>query len=254
MATTPDIDARARWRGLQRFALIVLIAVCVLIHAYAQIVIPPLVVFGVLFAVSLFLLGRDGKARTTGVVMCGVLSVLFVLGNLPFVIADIAHPESFLPFVTTAAGVIGAVLGFVGMLGALLGWPAPAVRSLTIAGVAAIVLAAIGGLVAMLGVEDDEAQAGDTVLVAKDVDFEPEGQDVERSEDVAIEVASGGGVLVQNEDLFRHTFAIDELDLEVELPAGAHRRVEIDAPAGEYVFYCSVEGHEEDMRGTLTVA
>lgn len=254
MATTPDTDDRARWRGLLRLALILLIAVAVLVLGYAQVVIPPLIVFIVLFGITLFLLTREGRARTVGVVLGGVFAVLFLVGNLPFVIADVSHPDSFLPFISSAAGIVGSLLGFVAMLGALMGWPAPAVRPLTIAGAAAIVLLAIFGLVSSLGVESDEPQAGDVVLVAQDVDFEPEGTNLERTEDASVELGEGGAVFVENKDLFRHTFAIDELDLEVELPAGADRRIELDAPAGEYVFYCSVEGHEEDMRGTLTVA
>jgi plastocyanin len=254
MATTPDLDARAPWRGLLRFALAVLIAVGVLIHAMVQMVIPPVLVFVILFGVALFLLAREGRARTVGVVLGGVFGLLFLLGNLPFVIADLAHPESFLAFVASGAGVVGALLAPVAMLGALVGWPAPAARPLKVAGATAIALVAVVGIVAMVRVEDDEAQRGDAVLVAEDVDFQPEGSPLERPQDAAIEVTAGGAVFVENKDLFRHTFAIDELDLEVELPAGVGRRVEIDAPAGEYVFYCSVEGHEEDMRGTLTVA
>ena len=254
MATTPDTDDRARWRGLLRLALMILIAVGVLVHAYVQVVIPPVLVFMILFGITLFLLTRDGRARTVGVVLGGVFSVLFLVGNLPFVIADVSHPDSFLPFLSAAAGIVGALLGLVGMLGALLGWPSPAVRPLTIAGGVAIVLLAVVGLVSSLGVDSDEAQDGDAVLVAKDVDYEPDGTDLERTEDAAIELGEGGAVFVENKDLFRHTFAIDELNIETELPAGADRRIEIDAPAGDYVFYCSVEGHEEDMRGTLTVA
>ena len=254
MATTPDTDDRARWRGLLRLALMILIAVAVIVLAYAQVVIPPLIVFIVLFGITLFLLTREGKARTVGVVLGGVFAVLFLVGNLPFVIADVSHPDSFLPFLSSAAGIVAVLLAFVAMLGALMGWPSPAVRPLTIAGGVAIALLAIFGLVSSLGVESDEAQDGDVVLIAQDVDYEPEGSNLERTEDAPLELEQGGAVFVENKDLFRHTFAIDELNLEIELPAGADRRIEIDAPAGDYVFYCSVEGHEEDMRGTLMVA
>lgn len=254
MATTPDTDARARWRSLLRFALGVLIAVGVLVHVYVQVVIPPVLVFMILFGVTLFLLTREGRARTVGVVLGGVFAVLFLVGNLPFVIADVSHPDSFLPFLSAAAGVVGSLLGFVAMLGALFGWPAPVVRPLMIVGTAAIVLLAAVGLVSSLGVDSDERRDGDAVLLAKDVDYEPEGAHLERTKDASLELTSGGAVFVENKDLFRHTFTIDELGIEVELPAGADRRIEIDGPAGDYVFYCSVEGHEEDMRGTLTVA
>lgn len=253
MATTADLDPRARWLRLLRFALILLIIVGALVHVYAQIVIPPVIVFMVLFGVALFLLSRKGRTCTIGTVMGGVFAVLFLVGNLPFVIADVSHPESFFSFIASAAGIVGSFLGLVAMLGALLGWPSPAVRPLTIGGGVVIALLAVFGIVSSLGVDNDEAQEGDALLVADAVDYEPKGTNLEREQDAEISIEAGGAVFVENKDLFRHTFAIDELDMEVELASGVERRIEIDAPAGDYTFYCSVEGHEEDMRGTLTV-
>jgi plastocyanin len=79
--------------------------------------------------------------------------------------------------------------------------------------------------------------------VAESVEFEP-----------ASVTASAGEVSVHidNRDPVRHTFAIDELGVETEIPAGKGRRVTFDAGAGEYEFHCTVPGHE-DMKGTITV-
>ena len=90
-----------------------------------------MIAFALVFVIVLVLLRREGRARTIGTVL-GVGGVLFLLGNLPFVIEDIGHPESLLGFVIGGAGFIGAPLAFVGMLGALLEWPTPAVRELTV--------------------------------------------------------------------------------------------------------------------------
>ena len=50
----------------------------------------------------------------------------------------------------------------------------------------------------------------------------------------------------------RHTFTIEDLDIEVNLPGNADQRVDITAAPGEYEFMCKVPGHD-DMKGTLTI-
>ena len=62
--------------------------------------------------------------------------------------------------------------------------------------------------VATLGVEDDAQQAGDIVIVAEDVEY-PERV-----------TASAGAIalFLDNDDVIRHTFVIDEADVQQELP------------------------------------
>ncbi|MGE3798803.1 MAG: cupredoxin domain-containing protein, partial [Thermomicrobiales bacterium] len=49
-------------------------------------------------------------------------------------------------------------------------------------------------------------------------------------------------------------FSIDELGISVDLAPGATESVVINAPPGEYVFYCNVPGHRvAGMVGTLVV-
>jgi uncharacterized cupredoxin-like copper-binding protein len=51
-----------------------------------------------------------------------------------------------------------------------------------------------------------------------------------------------------------HNFSIDELGISVDIAPGATEETVINAPAGEYEFYCNVPGHKEaGMEGTLTV-
>ncbi|MDP3892525.1 cupredoxin domain-containing protein [Nocardioides sp.] len=66
--------------------------------------------------------------------------------------------------------------------------------------------------------------------------------------------ASSGtvGTLVENRDPVRHTFTIEQLGIDVELPAGTNRRVEFTALAGTYAFHCTVPGHES-MTGMIVV-
>ena len=246
-------NSTERWRWLLRLALIVLIGVAVLVHVYVQVPIPPLLVFIVLFGVVIYLLSREGRARTIGVVLGGVGALLFVLGNLPIVLEDVSHPDSFLAFVASGSGLVGGVLGFVAMLGALLHWGSGPVRPLL--GLAAVAIVAVIGVgaVATLGVDSDERGEGDVVLVAEDVDYFVEGSNPDRKDVAEVTVERGQAVFVDNEDLYRHTFVVEALGLEEEVQAGVGRRVVIDAEPGQYEFICDVEGHEEDMKGTLTV-
>jgi plastocyanin len=57
-------------------------------------------------------------------------------------------------------------------------------------------------------------------------------------------------VFVDNGDAARHTFTMDALGVDLEVPAGHNARVTFSAPPGAYEYFCSVPGHE-DMRGTL---
>lgn len=45
-----------------------------------------------------------------------------------------------------------------------------------------------------------------------------------------------------NEDLSWHTFTIDELDVDVDVPVNGKRTFTFDAPPGTYRFYCAVPG------------
>ncbi len=80
------------------------------------------------------------------------------------------------------------------------------------------------------------------MLTAEDVEFAP----------TTLSGSGTVGIFIQNEDPFRHTFAIDALDIELELPASTDRRIDIVAAPGTYDFFCSVPGHD-DMVGTLTI-
>lgn len=57
-----------------------------------------------------------------------------------------------------------------------------------------------------------------------------------------------------NEGAAPHNFSIDELEIDVDLDPGESQETVINAPVGEYEFYCNVPGHREaGMVGTLVV-
>lgn len=236
----PDVEHEA-WRQLLFWVGLAELVVCVAVVVVAGAVIPPVVVFGIVFLVGLVLLVRPGRV---GPVTLGVASILFVLVNLPFVVDDLAHPDSFATFFPAAIGLLAGVVGAVALAGFLRRWPVRAIGRVG-AAASALALVALGvGLAATLTVEDDVPQEGDLALATEGVEWVPDTLIAGSAGDVA--------VFISNTDPYRHTFAIDDLDVEVELPADTDRRASFTAAAGEYEFHCTVPGHE-DMTGTLTV-
>jgi uncharacterized cupredoxin-like copper-binding protein len=83
-------------------------------------------------------------------------------------------------------------------------------------------------------------------VVAHDIFFEPKELTIPANTDVTVNVP--------NEGAAPHNFSIDALGIDVDIAPGATEQVVINAPAGEYEFYCNVPGHKEaGMVGTLTV-
>ena len=86
------------------------------------------------------------------------------------------------------------------------------------------------------------ARPGDIRLVTRDVKFRPS----------TINTQIGTvSVHVTNEDSTRHTFTIDELGVDLNLPPNSTQRVSFEAEPGTYGFICSP--HESSMQGTLIV-
>jgi uncharacterized cupredoxin-like copper-binding protein len=84
-------------------------------------------------------------------------------------------------------------------------------------------------------------------VVAQDIFFEPKELTIPANTDVTVNLT--------NEGAAAHNFSIDALGIDVDLAPGAKEQVVINAPAGEYEYYCNVPGHKEaGMVGTLTVS
>src|SRR5215217_3037090 len=84
-------------------------------------------------------------------------------------------------------------------------------------------------------------------IVAYDIYFEPKEVSIPANTDVTFMIANDG--------VAPHNFSIDELGIDIDLPVGATEEVVINAPVGEYEYYCNVPGHKEaGMVGTLIVS
>jgi plastocyanin len=100
---------------------------------------------------------------------------------------------------------------------------------------------------------DAAAAAGATEVAMSNFEFAP----------ATLEATAGeASVLVTNSDAFNHDFAIESLDINTGLIGpGSQKLVEIDAPAGEYFFRCTLHsdsdpataGQDGNMSGMLTI-
>jgi plastocyanin len=88
---------------------------------------------------------------------------------------------------------------------------------------------------------------GEAVTVESyDIYFEPDELSLPAETEVPVSLPNVGVTL--------HNFSIDELGISVDIAPGATEETVINAPAGEYEFYCNVPGHKAaGMLGTLTV-
>jgi uncharacterized cupredoxin-like copper-binding protein len=91
-----------------------------------------------------------------------------------------------------------------------------------------------------------EAAAEAVEVVSYDIYFEPSELAIPADTDVTVTLPNDGVTL--------HNFSIDELGIDVDIAPGATEEAVINAPAGEYEYYCNVPGHKQaGMVGTLTV-
>ena len=119
----------------------------------------------------------------------------------------------------------------------------------TVVEAAAATLGAAGATPAAGGEEQAAAEqgAGEALVVESyDIYFEPDELSIPADTDVTVQLSNDGVTL--------HNFSIDELGISVDIEPGATLETVINAPAGEYEYYCNVPGHKAaGMLGTLTV-
>jgi plastocyanin len=230
------------WAKLLRWSAIGGFVAIAAITLFGGVVIPPLVVFALLWLIGAFLVVRRPKAAA---ILLLITFVLFLALSAPFILPTLTVPASAGDFILNIASVVPAILGIVAAIAVLRRRgvaPSRTPRTLALAGLAVIVLAAVVGVVAMATYEGATAEEGDITLVTEGIEFDQESLQ-----------ADGGTVAVHvdNKDQTLHTFTIDELDVNLTIPAGSTARVEFDAEPGSYSFYCVP--HEADMEGTLEV-
>jgi plastocyanin len=240
----PINDARPlpRWRPVLVAAALAQILFEVVIMVVNGEVVRPAIVWSALLATGVFVFG---KRRRAGAALLGFVSLVHFATSAAFLAEGLVHPESFWDFWLGWSIVLTAGLG---ILAAAAVWRqeddgSKRARAVSLGIMALIVALGILGGTATIAYDSDSAQDGDIALSARNVQFEP-----------ANLIANSGeiAVFVYNDDSFRHTFSIDALDVDLELPGGKAARVEFIAEPGTYEIYCAVAGHE-DMKGELVV-
>ena len=205
-------------------------------------IIPPMVVFAVLFLVGIVLLRT--KEKPAAILLLIVHLAMFVL-SLPFTIPSLMVPASAIDFSLTLFLSILNLVGIVAAIAVLRGQGDVVSGAARTVGSVALVVILVGVALAVYSsvtYDNAAAQEGDIRLVTEDTDFS----------DTSLEVDEGTvGVFVDNKDGTTHTFTIEELDVDLDIPAGKTARVSFEAEQGSYEFICVP--HEEDMAGNLSV-
>ena len=94
------------------------------------------------------------------------------------------------------------------------------------------------------GEAGDVATSDQFTVESHDIFFVPTEIEVPSDTEVTI--------LLPNLGASPHNFSIDELDVSVDIAPGETKEVTINAPEGEYEYYCNVPGHKEaGMVGAL---
>lgn len=135
----------------------------------------------------------------------------------------------------------------------------PVAAAADAAGVASpVMVTPVGGATTSPGAATpttDEAAAETVTIESVDIDFIPDEVTIPANTDVTIELPNNGTIL--------HTFVINDknnpdvpnLDIRVEMAPGSTEQVTVNAPAGDYYYWCDIPGHEPaGMYGTLHVS
>jgi Cu-Zn family superoxide dismutase len=100
------------------------------------------------------------------------------------------------------------------------------------------------------------AAGGPITLEGYDIGWRYDGQSSAPGQPVNLTVAPGATISLPNVGVIPHSFVVDALGLNQEMPVGQTVEVTIpaDAAPGDYEYYCDVPGHEPaGMVGTLTI-
>ncbi len=184
-----------------------------------------------------------------GAVVLGLIFADTTLWTLMATVANAVQGEEFVRLVLPAllaaisgAGMVAAVAGLVWRKDPAAGQRAA--RYVGLGAVAFFVLAVATGLVAGRG-EARSVPPASLVLRTENMAF------------TTTELVADSGtvtVVVDNQDLWWHTFTIDALEVSLNVPSNGKREMVFTASPGTYTFYCAIPGHRElGMAGTLVV-
>jgi plastocyanin len=197
------------------------------------------------FVVGLLLMLRW---RRVAAVWLGVVSVALFVFSAPFLVDALTHPESIVDFIPLVVLMVSLVVGAIAAIPSFRvrrGRDAPSApaRGIALAAVGVLVVAAIISVVSFAGIENVAARPGDILVVTEDFEFDPAGL---HGDEGTISIH------VTNRDATRHTFTVEELDVDLNIPPNSTQRLSFTAEPGTYRFIC--RPHTPGMDGTLIVS
>jgi plastocyanin len=228
------------WKHVLVLSVAIACIVLIVVMIVQQTFIPPIAIFVVLALIGAFLVRTRERA---GAIMLAIVSVLFLVLNLPFILPSLSVHESSVDFLATTLTLLSLIAMIVSSVAILRRRSGANAMRFSIVITVLGVLAVAGTAVARLAYEEAEAQPGDIEMVLENIEFSP--QTITAEEGVEI------SVFLENKDTVLHTFTIEELDVDVDVPGNGSARVTFDAEPGRYEFIC--EPHQPDMDGTLRV-
>lgn len=240
MSTLGASDAGTlSWRRLALWSAVLTIVVIVITAFVAEIIL--LLISAVLLGVGAALTPRPGKA---GLRVLAVVSVLLLLTNGPFVIPYLVAPESWTNFILISLLLLGSLVTTVASIAAIRsGERAGSSAPRTVAQVAIALAVVLVGVAVAAGITYNAPSAarGDVRVTAENIKFSRAN----------IHAPAGSvSVFVTNHDTVLHTFTIDQLNVNLNLPANSTARVAFQASPGTYRYVCTLH---PDMHGVLTL-
>lgn len=203
--------------------------------------IPPLMMFGLIYLTVGLAIGRRSPRWLLVVVI--LLTLVHLAGSIPFIVTNLAHPESPGSFIFEAVLSLAILTVLVGAILGLRSGPMSGNRrpvALAAGGLAAV--AVVVSLVAASGIDTESQQPGDVAVEAISSTFPAH-----------VQVPAGETALwIDNQDPFHHTLVVEGTDLKVDLPGSTSVRLPVALQAGTYRYFCDVPGHDT-MAGELDV-
>lgn len=241
MTDTVTTKRTTTWRTVAQTGAWAFVVWAVVIQVGSFFIDPFMTLVAVLFGVGARSLRTGKRSR---VIAFTVLAALVTAANLAFA-GDLRHPESAASFAPSLFGTLAIGLALIGGIGLLRGWAPDRAGQIRTAAIGVFVIGVAAAMIITSMTTTEPAQPGDVVLAVDGFAFAPDTVEVDLGE---------GGLWIDNPELSHHAFSVPELGIDVQLPAGKARRIDLGGTApGTYDFVCSVPGHQS-MTGQLVVA
>ena len=201
------------------------------------------------------LIWRSGSWALVLGAIAGLLGIVLVYGS--YLITASGSFNSIFDFGAAVVATVGSVVAPVGSVVALMQIrrgrvrvAATAMERNTVRGVAVVVavVVVVSGVVTLAARDTVTAaeRAGAIELLMKRTEF--------KTMELSAKAGETLRLVLKNDDLYIHTFTIDELDIDVTIGPRGEKALELTAPSkGTFEYTCTIPGHES-MTGTLKVS